>query len=572
MTELQHKAEHLPSIDQKSCLNVDDRLNSYSLINEKFNEMSFLVGLFDWKTGIARDLPPLWCALGGTGTGKSTIFNSLLSSSVSHVGVRRPCTMTAIILAHEKYRDALLAAPVIFDGETKQANLTVDSKAELLNAVLIDTPDFDSIATQNRLVAKRFLALGDIVVFVTSQEKYGDLACRRMLEDAHAWGKKIILILNKSTSDTPLGEYTDFIRSLRIQDELVVIPRLPGTPTRIEHLDQNPQIRELLCCPPTSPTAIMIKSHEIENLKTKTLEAINDLQVSLHKQTDRVSKINLEIETIAAALSDDLNKKLDAIVSQDVERKMKARLQALLRKYDILFVPRLMLRNAVHSLVGYVSGLFFSVDKSRDRIGDDRHIRFEDFEGVESVAPLGPLDASVTNLNLKVAEILASNADYGDLRLIAAKEVQRFDYKATKSMYEAAFPGLENLLETEFEKIRQGLTRFDEVKLYGSYTLWALLLITFEIVIGGGLTLLDLLLNSVIVPFIPKWLLDLKILDILRSIARRVDAEHRACLGNILFKQAELYTECFSGLVPDQSALSEIENLRLRILQTQTTS
>ena len=85
------------------------------------------------------------------------------------------------------------------------------------------------------------------------------------------------------------------------------------------------------------------------------------------------------------------------------------------------------------------------------------------------------------------------------------------------------------------------------------------------IVIGGGLTLLDLLLNSVIVPFIPKWMLDLKILDILKSIAQRVDAEHKRCLRNILFKQASLYTECLSSLLPDEQTIADLENLRLRL-------
>jgi hypothetical protein len=48
--------------------------------------------------------------------------------------------------------------------------------------------------------------------------------------------------------------------------------------------------------------------------------------------------------------------------------------------------------------------------------------------------------------------------------------------------------------------------------------LWALVLITAEIVLGGGFTLLDALLGSVVVPFIPKWLLSLKVIDLLREI------------------------------------------------------
>jgi hypothetical protein len=103
------------------------------------------------------------------------------------------------------------------------------------------------------------------------------------------------------------------------------------------------------------------------------------------------------------------------------------------------------------------------------------------------------------------------------------------------------------------------------VKLYGSYTLWALVLITAEIVMGGGFTLLDALLSTVVVPFIPKWLLSLKVLDILRDIGERVDQEYRSILQSILEKRADLYTSEFRGLLPDAEPLNRLRSLRMRL-------
>ena len=555
----------MPGITQIDRLHIDKGLGSYSAIKDQIEQTTFLVRVFGWKTGIGRNLPPVWCILGGTGAGKSAIFNSILSSDISDVGVKRPCTMTAIVMAHNMYAQALLQAPVTYEGDNRQANLLLDSKQELNNAILIDTPDFDSIAQENKLIAQRFLVLSDVVVFVTSQEKYGDLACRQMLEEANDWGKKIILVLNKVTSNVAYDEYTEFTNTLKTVDKPVVIPRLDGVPTRIDGLTNNPQIANLLFAAPRSTINVNIKSHEINHLKSRALTSVESLRSSIQKEIDRISQVNSEIEEISRSISKELKSQLDAIVSQDVEKRMKSRLQALLRKYDILFVPRLMLRNALKSVAGYVSELLFSNTRQEDNYQDDREIRFEDFSGVESIAPLGPLDKAVTNLNLRVAELLSSNPGYEDLKSYSLKNVKRFDYDTIKSMYGDAFPGLENLLEAEFENLRQGLTRFDEIKLYGSYTLWALLLITFEIVIGGGLTLLDLLLNSVIVPFIPKWLLDLKILDILKSIARRVDLEHKACLQGIVTKQSAMYTDSFASMAPDKEAIEGIEELAHRI-------
>ena len=102
----------------------------------------------------------------------------------------------------------------------------------------------------------------------------------------------------------------------------------------------------------------------------------------------------------------------------------------------------------------------------------------------------------------------------------------------------------------------------DEIKLYGSYTLWALVLITAEIVVGGGFTLLDALLNGVIMPFIPKWLLNLRVLDTLKEIGRRVDERHRKELRDILRSRAHLYGETFTGLLPSRESLASLRKVR----------
>jgi hypothetical protein len=79
---------------------------------------------------------------------------------------------------------------------------------------------------------------------------------------------------------------------------------------------------------------------------------------------------------------------------------------------------------------------------------------------------------------------------------------------------------------------------------------------------GGGFTLLDALLNTVIMPFIPKWLLNLKVLDVLRGIGERVDQKHRTALKDILFQQGEMYTSGFLALLPSREAVEQISAAR----------
>ena len=192
---------------------------------------------------------------------------------------------------------------------------------------------------------------------------------------------------------------------------------------------------------------------------------------------------------------------------------------------------------------------------------DERDIRTEDFEAAKAVARLQPLEWATARLNLAIAEMLSSNPTLEDLCQVALTDVPRWSREEIRAHYDAAFPGMEELLEAEFNRFRDGLSRTDELKLYGSYTVWALFLITAEIVVGGGFTLLDALLNTVIVPFIPKWLLNLKVLDVLREIGERVDREHRNTLRGILQEQAELYAEQFARLVPGDTALQDLRSL-----------
>ena len=92
--------------------------------------------------------------------------------------------------------------------------------------------------------------------------------------------------------------------------------------------------------------------------------------------------------------------------------------------------------------------------------------------------------------------------------------------------------------------------------------MWALLLITAEITVGGGFTLLDALLNTVIVPFIPKWLINLKVIDLLREIGEGIDREHKLVLQGIVQRQARLYTQEFSNLIPNREQKARLRTLK----------
>lgn len=543
-------------------LHLDSRLNDFQVFNEKNLEAERLLLAWSWKSGLSGSFPLITCLMGGTGTGKSTLFNSLAHRKISEVGMRRPCTVKALILSPAGPVNNLRECPFLKLDPDGNTILIVDDSPASDNIILVDTPDFDSIELSNRVIAEDFFIISDVIVFITSQEKYADLAGHQMAERARQWGKKTVFVMNKVTSH---AAFNDFRRALELRGQMsepVRIERFPAAPELIEGLPERPEVAERMLAQTSRVGAESLRKKEMERLKIHTVASLEDLEKALSDQTERVAEVNHKIDGIFKETSEKMELQLDAIVSEDIELRSRERLQELLRKYDILFVPRMVIRNALKSVFQSVAELFTGQWGVPTVQVDEKQIRTEDFQGTRAAVRLKPLESAVAELNRRIADLLSSDPGLQDLREVAREHVARWDGEKIQELYDQAFPGVEQLLDAEFNHFREGLSRVDEIKLYGSYTLWALLLITAEIVVGGGFTLLDALLNTVIVPFIPKWLLKLKVLDVLREIGRRVDDEHRRALLGILDKQANLYFDEFTDLLPDKEALERLRGLR----------
>lgn len=112
---------------------------------------------------------------GATGSGKSSIFNALVGSTVATVGARRPTTSrpTAAVWGGES-ASALLDWLVVPQRHLVEGRGPGSFHGTLDGLVLLDLPDFDSRETANREEAERVLDLVDLFVWVTDPQKYAD--------------------------------------------------------------------------------------------------------------------------------------------------------------------------------------------------------------------------------------------------------------------------------------------------------------------------------------------------------------------------------------------------------------
>lgn len=179
------------------------------------------------------DAPLLTVVGGSTGSGKSTIVNAIIGTPTTRVGVIRPTTRQPI-LVHSPADTAWFASDRILPGLARvrgtistpgtHAAAAGDSPAvsrinELMllaheripaSLAIIDAPDIDSVADDNRALAAQLLASADLWLFVTTANRYADAVPWRLLEGAAARSVTIGVVLNR----VPPGAVDDVLPDL----------------------------------------------------------------------------------------------------------------------------------------------------------------------------------------------------------------------------------------------------------------------------------------------------------------------------------------------------------------------
>lgn len=156
------------------------------------------------------DAPLVAVLIGSTGSGKSTILNSLAQLPISDAGALRPTTTMPVVWAHglhvDRYREEFLSGY----GSEQQPIRVVDGRDSLLRGLtVIDAPDFDSVVEHHRRMADDLLAVGDVILFVTSAQRYADAVPWEFLEKAHSRSVPVLFIANRipPRSDDLIADY-----------------------------------------------------------------------------------------------------------------------------------------------------------------------------------------------------------------------------------------------------------------------------------------------------------------------------------------------------------------------------
>ena len=147
----------------------------------------------------------LLVVVGEFNSGKSALINALFGSRILKEGV----TPTTAEITLIEYGDAV-------ERHVRQANLQVlKAPVELLREIhIVDTPGTNAIIREHEAITTDFMPRSDLVLFVTSADRPFTETERGFMEHIRAWGKKIVIVINKSDileTESQIDEVRSFV-------------------------------------------------------------------------------------------------------------------------------------------------------------------------------------------------------------------------------------------------------------------------------------------------------------------------------------------------------------------------
>lgn len=521
---------------------------------------------------IKKRVPALWVVLlGGTGTGKSTLFNALCGRHLSETGVERPKTGGPILYAHEScelQKNILFPEMEITTRPASDADSSPTSglsgrlivlehnRKEFSHLILADTPDLDSVDLANRAVAENLYNLSDAVIFVASQEKYADEVPSLFLQRVLKEERLCYFILNKAQDLSTKEDILSLLKEGKgplSSDRIWLLPYAKHHPSSA--LADDPSFHDFhaLFLKELSLTQMpeirkKIFSWHKKGLQNK-LDRLTSLLEKEHKAAQEWLKSlnSLESRTSADFVSE--QKKTFSSKNQDA---IKGEIKRLFSKYDVLGRPRQWIRDTILSPLRFI-GLAGKKDNRQYR---------QELHKVRDKIDLIPIRTAVEKFNHLVLEELSPAHEKAPLFGKLREPGTGLSHEEIKGLVWKAQDELDAWLEKRFEDLAASLPRTKRWGIYSTSILWGIMIVSLEVAVGGGFTILDALLGSALAPFVTKGSVELFAFHEIQKVTRELADRYRKGLLSVIHVQKERYERCLQSLLMPAEAKDALQKLR----------
>jgi len=507
--------------------------------------------------------------LGGTGTGKSTVFNALCGKPLSESGVERPKTSGPVAYAH---RDARIheifpfpsmavrrereeeAGPGGRPGAPEEMLVLEHRRGELAHMVLVDTPDLDSLEYRNRRIARDFYLLADVVVFVASQEKYADEVLFQFLRKVESEGKDCFFILNKADANVTVEDLVLAFRQQGLHlppDRFRLLPYAFSHP--FGHLRQDPRfldlVEALLGRFSRPDPAVFLEERKRRDLETLRHRSRGFLAL-LEAERRAADQWTEKLDGIYHRICEDLFLEQQKRFSAESRHYLQKEIRLLFSRYDILAKPRQWVGRIVKAPLRFL-GLGSDEDSSSG--GKlERARRKTDFT---------PIVSAVEKFHRAVLEQLSPQDPDAPLRekLRAAGTV--LDEKEIRRRVGEEQERVALWLREACKKLEEEIPRGKKWGIYSTYVLWGVLVLSFEAVVGGGFGVVDATVDSALAPFVTKGTVEWFAYREIERTARELAERYKEALRSVVRAQKERYEEALRSLAAFDPVPAHVKTL-----------
>ena len=121
---------------------------------------------------------------------------------------------------------------------------------------------------------------------------------------------------------------------------------------------------------------------------------------------------------------------------------------------------------------------------------------------------------------------------------------------------------LDRWLQKKFKDLSRRLPTHKRWGIYSTSILWGTLILSFQIVVGGGFSGLDAILDSVLAPFITKGSMELFAYREIKAVAKALAQQYQEALCSILERQKQRYEKALLDLLTKTEDLATLKALQ----------